>query len=128
MYYPDLTPYRYSFGDGDPIDPNVLNVGWLDAQRPFPKKRASEEFLDALFERCLEVVYQTRGHHRCPFCRASSSGVEVSRKGKRSWLGSAEIHIEGKDGKIYAAPDLIYHYVAAHDYAPPDEFVEAVFQ
>jgi len=27
--------------------------------------------------------------------------------------------VRGEDGKIYAAPHLIYHYVAAHGYRPP---------
>lgn len=50
MYYPDLTPYRYF---EKKRAPNTLNIGWLDAQHPFPKKKATEELLDALFERCL---------------------------------------------------------------------------
>ena len=29
-------------------------------------------------------------------------------------------------GAIYAAPNLIYHYVAEHHYAPPQEFVDAL--
>jgi hypothetical protein len=125
MYYPDLTPYCYG-SEEHYIDPDVLNIGWLDVSHPFPKKKAPESFLDALFERCLDRVCQTRGHHRCPFCRAPSFGVEASRKGARTTLGSAEIRVKGKEGKTYAAPDLIYHYVAEHDYAPPEEFVDAV--
>lgn len=44
------------------------------------------------------------------------------------WLGSAEIRVKAKDGRIYAAPNLIYHYVAEHDYDPPKEFIEALLQ
>jgi hypothetical protein len=29
-------------------------------------------------------------------------------------------------GKVYAAPTLVHHYVVAHDYRPPDEFIAAV--
>lgn len=29
-------------------------------------------------------------------------------------------------GVGYAAPELIAHYVEAHDYLPPTEFIEAV--
>jgi hypothetical protein len=29
-------------------------------------------------------------------------------------------------GHIYAAPTLIYHYVEAHHYKPPDEFLQAL--
>lgn len=30
------------------------------------------------------------------------------------------------DGVAYAAPELIAHYVEAHDYQPPADFTEAV--
>lgn len=40
-------------------------------------------------------------------------------------LGQAEIRVAGGD-LIYAAPTLIYHYVEAHDYRPPVEFIERV--
>ena len=52
--------------------------------------------------------------------------MKVFRQGQENSLGSAEIRVKGKDGKVYAAPTLIYHYVAAHDYDPPKEFVEAL--
>jgi len=29
---------------------------------------------------------------------------------------------------VYAAPDLIYHYVVEHHYCPPDEFIQAVLE
>ena len=124
MYYPDFTPYCYSKGIPDP---NVLNIGWLEAPHPFPKKKASEELLDALFEKCLIMVNGTRGWHQCHFCDVPTWGVEVSRHGKRTSLGDAEIRVEAKDGRVYAAPNLIYHYVSEHDYDPPKEFVEALF-
>ncbi len=41
-------------------------------------------------------------------------------------LGSAEIRVFGNGGKIYAAPNLIYHYVTVHGYKTPDEFVSAL--
>lgn len=125
MYYPDLTPYCYFEGRRPP---NTLNIGWLDIHHPFPRRNASEELLDALFERCLQYDVLTRGCHICEFCDEQKRGetLTVRRHGREAWLGSAEITVEGKDGKIYAAPNLIYHYVARHDYDPPQEFVEAL--
>jgi hypothetical protein len=41
-------------------------------------------------------------------------------------LGSAEIRVPGKDGKVYAAPNLIYHYIKDCGYLPPQEFIDAV--
>ncbi len=41
-------------------------------------------------------------------------------------LGSAEIWVIANDGKIFACPDLILHYIVDHNYLPPEEFIEAV--
>lgn len=45
---------------------------------------------------------------------------------EESILGSAEIRVGLPGGRWYAAPNLVYHYVTAHNYRPPDEFIEAV--
>ena len=39
-------------------------------------------------------------------------------------LGSAEIRVFGQNGKIYAAPNLIYHYMKDCGYLPPQEFLD----
>lgn len=41
-------------------------------------------------------------------------------------LGLAEIRVAAVQGQLYAAPNLIYHYVVIHNYSPPVEFVRAV--
>jgi hypothetical protein len=46
--------------------------------------------------------------------------------GERMRLGYAEIRVFGKPGKVYAAPNMIYHYVTVHHYKPPAEFVQAL--
>jgi hypothetical protein len=43
-------------------------------------------------------------------------------------LGSAEAWISDHRGTVYAAPNLIYHYVRDVGYLPPEEFVEAVVE
>ena len=43
----------------------------------------------------------------------------------RKVSGSAEIRVRGAN-RVYAAPELVYHYVVAHQYKPPREFIEAV--
>jgi hypothetical protein len=40
-------------------------------------------------------------------------------------LGSAEIRVFAV-GVIYAAPDLVFHYVRDHEYKPPQTFIDAV--
>jgi hypothetical protein len=46
--------------------------------------------------------------------------------GERMRLGYAQIRVFGKRGKVYAAPNMIYHYVTVHHYKPPAEFIQAL--
>jgi len=95
---------------------------------------------------------QTRGFHRCDLCVPSpSTTVSVIRDGFKVALGSAEIRVLSKENTstirerlrrqkpgllflrkslgtfdVYAAPNLIYHYVEVHHYKLPEEFVNAL--
>ena len=109
MYFPDLSQYTY-LG----LDPSVLNVGWLDAQHPFQRGKAPSQFVDRLRTLVHNSVHQTRGFHQCSFCTDPTA------------RGSAEILVTGETGARYAAPTLILHYVEAHKYLPPAEFIAAV--
>jgi hypothetical protein len=111
-FFEDLTPYACVHFEKDP--PGTLNVGWLDRSHPYSTGATSPEFQHKLARLCAQPVRQTRGLHRCPFCHGRD------RPG-----GSAEIRV-GAGGRIYAAPTLVHHYVAAHNYRPPDEFIAAV--
>jgi hypothetical protein len=111
-FFEDLTPYTYL--DPEQEQPGTVNVGWLDRKRPFPIGQTSKEFRDKLGRLCLQRVKQTRGRHPCYFC-----------KGRERPGSSSEMRVAG-NGKVYAAPSLVHHYVVAHDYQPPDEFIAAV--
>jgi hypothetical protein len=77
--------------------------------------------------------------------------VVAIRDGLKLLLGGAEIRVLSKEGvsllrqrllaeesagllflksavpcNVYAAPNLVYHYVLAHSYKPPDEFLNAL--
>jgi hypothetical protein len=125
-YYPDLSPYEYIPGYDVPGMPN-LNVGWLDGSRPYPKGKTSHVFREALLEFCFRgnVVVQTRGLHPCTLGKCPNPLPPMQRGENAAYLGSAEIRVIGQ-GVVYAAPTLIYHYVVAHNYKPPDEFIQAV--
>ena len=123
MYFPDLNLYTYL---NQPPDPNLLTIGWLDNERDFQKGTISEKLLDKILELCFEPVSKTRGFHQSPFLPINLSGYAVTFKDKRMVLGSAEIRVKGKNGKTYAAPNLIYHYIKDCAYKPPQEFLEAL--
>ncbi|GLW90996.1 hypothetical protein Aglo03_18120 [Actinokineospora globicatena] len=108
-FLPDLTSRMHG---------GAVTVGWLGTEQPYPQGPPDQELAQALLRLAsTHRVRQTRGSHQCPFCTASFNDLG---------LGSAEIQVKASDGTVYAAPDLIAHYVAEHGYQPPAGFVAAV--
>src|SRR5260370_18043051 len=120
-YFKDLCDYAYPPGF---IRPGT-NVGWLARGHTFPTMTPDEDILDLLWSYCSISVVQTRGGHDCEFCPVGSARY-FERNGQRLLLGTAEMRVFSRDGRIYAAPTLIYHYVVVHHYKPPDEFLQAL--
>jgi hypothetical protein len=120
-YYPDLSTYTYCNSEESA---RALNVGWLSAAQPYLQGEVPAGFTERLWAFCRTRVNQTRGFHDCEFCSANS---HTPRRGEETiTIGSAEIRVFGSDGRVYAAPNLIYHYVVEHHYEPPEEFISAV--
>ncbi len=101
-------------------------MGWLDAHHAFERGHVSEEVLRRLRWLASERrVAQTRGYHSCPFC--PSGEPAAPRTATDSALGSAEVWVpDDEEGRYFAAPVLVIHYIAAHQYAPPDVFMKAL--
>ena len=107
-YFDDLSICTYSDPEG-----TDLAVGWLSKDNPFPTGKTSYIFrLNLAWIVEHRLINQTKGFHTCDMCGESK--------------GSSEIRITGKDGKIYASPSMIVHYVDDHFYKPPQEFIDAV--
>jgi hypothetical protein len=127
MYFPDLSEYAY--GRRRP-KPHILNVGWLSKEHPYLQGAAPAELLLRLAELVRSPVNLYRGSHICEFCPApptiiSPGGIRMLNPPPET-RGNGEIRIRVHKGTVYVAPVLIHHYVAAHAYLPPDEFLEAV--
>ncbi len=124
-YFPDLSEYRYfELSKGNSL---TRSVGWLDAMHDFPVEEAASELLDLLWRYCLILVLPTRGNHECDFCSSEYPTYEV-RGDRQILLGTAETRVFSKSGDIFAAPNLIYHYVSCHRYRPPAPFVAALHE
>jgi hypothetical protein len=138
MFYADLEPYGY--GSGGVVLVGVETVGWLSSDHAFQSGAVQEDLVAGLAALLLtHRVNEYRGSHLCEFCAPSLKIIEhaggsvsiplpisVDLFGREFALGSAELWVPSLDGKVvYAAPDLIYHYVKEHGYAPPTGFVEA---
>jgi hypothetical protein len=118
-WFADLTPYVY--GSITSGTATTVNIGWLRHGRVYPTGDAPVEFVERLKELTeLASVQQTRGFHECDLC---SQGDHESRA-----HGSSEVRAVGANGIRYAAPSLVYHYVAVHGYRPPQGFVDAVLR
>jgi hypothetical protein len=124
MYAVDLSPYDH--GTGTEYTP-TLTIGWLDKQHPFTTGALPTSILDRLWVFCGAWVHLSLGFHHCDFCDASTSfgGIPASRNGKTLTLGSAEIRVIGEN-VVFAAPDMIYHYMVDHHYVPPSVFLTAL--
>ena len=124
MFFPDLSDYSY----GIPRSlTDVLNIAWLDVKHPFKKGNVPATF-DEHLKRCLVTasVNKIRGFHQCNLCSRTQRQAVVIQS-QVVWLGAAEIWLPAPDGKVFAAPNLIVHYVGGpHDYLPPDEFIDVV--
>ena len=129
-YFKDLSVYTY--GGNDRPRPLENNVGWLDSGHLFPTAMPSEILLDQIWKVCKIRVRQMRGVHMCNLCPRSDSHTAsleshfFARNKEKLLLGSAEIRTFSRRGAIFAAPNLIYHYISAHHYRPPEEFVESL--
>lgn len=110
-YYADSTPYNYHHHSK-----NEFNIGWLQKDNSFTKGEVSFLFIEILKKHNERpfTVHHTRGFHGCDFCE------------QEKMSGFHEIRVVGADGKVYACPELIIHYVESHQYLPPQEFIDAV--
>ncbi|MEU0101771.1 hypothetical protein [Streptomyces sp. NPDC006267] len=120
-HYPDLSPYVY-----DESPRPMLNVGWLHPGRGHATGVVDARVVRALVLLSAAYDNQMRGFHRCGFCDTDRVSVSGGPNGDtRVWLGSAEIRVRGEDGTVYAAPNLVIHYITAHRYRPPERFCRA---
>ena len=121
MYFPDFAPYSYNL---PVVLPSVGCIGWLKRGRKFARAKADAAFLDKMASIIRrECVHVTRGTHNCDFC----SEGRIWLDDKSELLGHAEMWIPATSRDVvFSAPTLIYHYCREHDYAPPQEFIDAV--
>jgi len=128
VYIADLDVCRYHGGPFDPDNWSVSlrAVGWLEHPQPFTSgavKSTVTSKLKAIADqtRAAYPQYCFRGVMSCSLCLFAglpSPGPIWSQE---------NIFVPGS-GVVYVAPGGITHYIEAHSYLPPPEFVEAVLR
>jgi hypothetical protein len=119
-YFTDLSECRFG-----PARTRARNVGWLDVAHPFARKRAEDDVLERVWQHTAIAIAESRGYHPCALCGLPGP-VIAERHSERRMLGAAQIRVFGSTDEIFAAPNLIYHYMAVHDYDPPAAFLDAL--
>jgi hypothetical protein len=129
-WFEDLSPCDY-FGEEYAAD--LRAVGWLSRGHPYQTGSVPR----ALFDKLCQLLRQPwtpvsfMGYHECEFCRftggASTSVTIDSSPFVVPGQSCANLFVPG-ERLIYVAPESIVHYIDAHGYRPPDEFVDAVMR
>src|SRR5215471_19374190 len=118
MYRPDLSamgPFRF--------------VGYLSCEHRFPRGEVPDIVFDRLAELALDPVLSYCGYH---FCDLGFCEWNLRVRAKHYWRGMlvpnrCDSDILVPEGKLlYQAPALILHYIRAHRYLPPANFMDAV--
>ncbi|MGB1249891.1 MAG: hypothetical protein ACPG8W_04610 [Candidatus Promineifilaceae bacterium] len=122
-YFKDLDEY-HGCHDEEMFSLAPLGVGFLRRKQDFTTGQTPQRFLIKLATFLLSPVCAVGKAMACPLC---GEHVTTQIDGKEVVLGSAEIRILGEEN-IYAAPDLILHFITAHKYRPPQKFIDVVMK
>jgi hypothetical protein len=122
--YADLQPCYYFDRDlewGGTFSSSLKAVGWLGTEADFatgPIPMGVRDRLEVLADDPWEP-WVLMGFHCCGLCAPNDSRMQPDA------CGGSNVFIPGA-GYVYAAPELIRHYIDAHQYRPPTEFCDAV--
>jgi hypothetical protein len=133
-YFSDYSPYGY----GNEPQPGVVHVGWLDNVHAYPKGTVDARLVEKMKLLASHPVELYRGKHICELCVEPPDLVKAMLPNRVvldpqcSWArwveqrsSNGEIRVPG-EGIVFAAPVLIIHYVEAHNYLPPAQFLKAI--
>jgi hypothetical protein len=98
---------------------HVRAIGWLSKEHVYTTGSTTDEFASRLAKICQnwtscpeELGFgMFMGWHTCEFCGR--------------FRADGNIGIPAGD-LLYIAPEMIHHYVTAHQYSPPSEFIDAI--
>lgn len=93
----------------------LLAVGWLDEAHEYSTGDVSADFYLKLKELLIDPWQPcvSMGGHECQLCQFDPP------------TGTRNLFVPD-DKILYACPELILHYIAAHRYRPPEQFILAV--
>lgn len=122
MNYPDLKSYTV----GEPPQQNLIKiVGWLTKDQLFAKGKVDTQVLDRLWEFCKQPLGQGIRKNACQLCPPGTP-ILVEYNGEQQDLSRWRLLLLCNDQAAYLAPHVIFHYITAHQYLPPQEFLDVI--
>ena len=113
-------------------------MGWLDNIHPYRKGTVDARLVEKIKLLASNPVELYGGIHICELCAEPPDLVKTTLPNRVvldpncswvRWVGqrssNGEIRVSG-EGIVFAAPVLIVHYIEAHGYLPPAQFLKAV--
>lgn len=125
MFFRDLDLCRYHGGplDADTWQVPLLAVGWLEQQHELSRGSVPAALLEKL--RMLVAgakahyqQYHFRGLHECSLCPKDKGETGLPDSYVNLLIPGTKV--------VFAAPAGLVHYLEAHSYLPPSEFIRAV--
>lgn len=125
-HFDDLSEYRYA----NHVQRGVVHVGWLGRGHTYFRGLVALALIEKMKQLARTPQELYRGYHICDLCDlpVELRGVpfpEQWAKWGQFRASNGEIRVS-RNGVIYAAPVLITHYIEAHGYCPPAEFLKAI--
>jgi hypothetical protein len=126
VHIPDMT--RHGWFPGLP-DARAIAVGWLEPVHAYAQGPVTREFAERLCDLLVDPwqIAVSMGRHACGFCCLTGGPATIHYQGRSVAIGNGEVLVPG-ESVVFVAPSSIIHYIDAHEYRPPDEFVEAVLR
>jgi hypothetical protein len=117
-WFPDLGSIDY-FSTHERVP--LLPVGWLDGVHEFATGVVATDDFARLKELLVDpwAPMHFMGWHECELgLHAGMSFPQVPSGYRNLFVPSGSV--------LYVAPEMILHYIEAHRYRPPDEFLTAI--
>lgn len=106
-------------------------IGWLEPEHDYARREVDLDFFTKLCQllQCPWNPDTFLGFQGCGFCRFSGGAETLLRLPCGTYRipgwSRLNLFIPG-DGVVYVSPEMIAHYIDAHEYKPPQQFVDAV--
>ncbi len=125
FYLPDLTVITQKVGM-DIWGESVRAIAWLDPEKEFSRGKVAQEILLEILKHVdkpftLPLDYMCGGR-QCQLCK----GKHDKRKRSSSPFSKHLYMIVPTLRYAYVASPLVGHYIEAHNYKPPQSFIDAV--